>query len=164
MVDMFTVLVVFLLQNYNLTGQVIHIPKNVHLPKATSVKELKPAHIVMVADGFIHLDGFKLASVSQLSEEDWLIQPLFEHLRRAFDRDKSDQTKGIRNKMRTAVKEAKRGQPVELEEEYRKVTVQADKKVEFKMIKKIMYTLVEAGAGEINFAVEKTLKKSAATN
>ena len=49
MVDMFTVLVVFLLQNYNATGQVIYIPKEVTLPKAERIKELKPAVVVTIS-------------------------------------------------------------------------------------------------------------------
>ena len=41
---------IFLLQSYNTTGEVIHIPKEVELPKATAVKELFPAHVVIVSD------------------------------------------------------------------------------------------------------------------
>jgi biopolymer transport protein ExbD len=37
--------------------------------------------------------------------------------------------------------------------QFRRVTVQADKKIDFLTIKKIMYTVTEAGAEEINFAV-----------
>jgi biopolymer transport protein ExbD len=39
--------------------------------------------------------------------------------------------------------------------EWKKVTVQADRGIDFKIIKKILYTVTEAGAGEINFAVTK---------
>ena len=49
MVDMFTVLVVFLLQNYNVTGQVLYIPKEVVLPKAQQIKELQPAVVVTIS-------------------------------------------------------------------------------------------------------------------
>ncbi len=158
MVDMFTVLVVFLLQNYNVTGQVIHIPKDVQLPKATTVKELKPAHIVSISDNFILVDDKKIARLVQLREEDWLIRPLHDYLKKAFEMDRAKASKGIQSKIRTAVMEAKRG-AVSDEEEWRKVTVQADKKITFSVIKKVMYTLVEAGAGEVNFAVERRNKE-----
>ena len=41
MVDMFTVLVVFLLQNYASTNQILPITDQIALPKAAAVKELK---------------------------------------------------------------------------------------------------------------------------
>ena len=42
MVDMFTVLVVFLLQNYASTNQILPISDRVSLPKATSTAQLIP--------------------------------------------------------------------------------------------------------------------------
>ena len=46
MVDMFTVLAVFLLQNYKV--EEIQLKKTVPLPQATAVKKLRPAHVVVV--------------------------------------------------------------------------------------------------------------------
>lgn len=43
MVDMFTVMVVFLLQNYATTDQILPLPDIVELPKAQSTQELKPS-------------------------------------------------------------------------------------------------------------------------
>ena len=54
MVDMFTVLTVFLLQNYNPdTGAVLDIPAEVRLPQASKHKEVKPSHVVTVSRNFI---------------------------------------------------------------------------------------------------------------
>ena len=39
------------------------------------------------------------------------------------------------------------------QKDFRQVTLQADKDTDFLTVKKIMYTLTEAGASEINFAV-----------
>ena len=41
----------------------------------------------------------------------------------------------------------------EVLEPWKKITVQAHKEIDFLTIKKILFTLTEAGAGEINFAV-----------
>src|SRR5437879_4701953 len=49
MVDMFTVLTVFLLQNYAQTNQVLPLVDNVDLPKAHETKELKPSNVVVVS-------------------------------------------------------------------------------------------------------------------
>jgi biopolymer transport protein ExbD len=62
MVDMFTVLVIFLLQNYNATGQVIYIPKDVTLPKAEKIKELMPAIVVTISNKEILIDKNNLSS------------------------------------------------------------------------------------------------------
>ena len=49
MVDMFTVLAVFLLQNYATTNQILYLPEKVELPEASAVKELKPSNVVIVS-------------------------------------------------------------------------------------------------------------------
>src|SRR3989338_2779716 len=78
MVDMFTVLTIFLLQNYNVTGQVLDIPKEVKLPKASAVKELKPAHIVIISPRDVVLDKQAVISFVQVREQkDWMIRPLY---------------------------------------------------------------------------------------
>lgn len=155
MVDMFTVLVIFLLQNYNATGEIIYIPKEVVLPKATTVKELKPAHIVTVSNKEILLDKEVVASFEEVQKlEDWSIPKLKEKLQDALVKSKIEQEAKIQNKIREAVKTT-RGQPEEDKNEWSKVTVQADKGVDFLTIKKVLFTATEAGAGEINFAVTK---------
>ena len=47
---------------------------------------------------------------------------------------------------------------------WRKVTLQADKDMDYLTLKKIMYSIYKAGGGPINFAVAKeTEKKETAT-
>lgn len=155
MVDMFTVLVVFLLQNYNTTGEVLYIPKEVQLPKASSTKELKPAHVVTVSEKEILLDNVSISNFVDVKEQkDWMIKPLYNRIVEALRQDEIDYQKGLRTQLRNAVSGAKgpNGKPV-AEESRRKVTVQADKGIDFLSIKKVMYTATEAGVVEINFAV-----------
>jgi biopolymer transport protein ExbD len=47
---------------------------------------------------------------------------------------------------------------------WKKVTIQADKSIDYLTLKKIMYSIYEAGGGPINFAVAKDLSKDNATN
>jgi biopolymer transport protein ExbD len=56
MVDMFTVLAIFLLQNYNVKDFIVYTPKEVILPKAQSTKELKPAFVITISKKEILLD------------------------------------------------------------------------------------------------------------
>jgi biopolymer transport protein ExbD len=155
MVDMFTVLVIFLLQNYNTTGEILYIPKEVTLPKASSTKELKPAHIVTISNKEILLDKEPVATFNDvLAAEDWLIPRLKEELAAALIKKKAEQEGKLQNRIRDVV-ETTRGETDEDPNAWSKVTIQADKGIDFLTVKKVMYTVTEAGAGEINFAVTK---------
>ena len=61
--------------------------------------------------------------------------------------------------LKAAVDKTKPGDSGEDPNDYRRITVQADKSVDFLTIKKVMFTLYEAGAAEINFAVMKDERK-----
>lgn len=153
MVDMFTVLVVFLLQNYQTTGEVIDISDEVLLPKANYTKELKPSHVVVITKESISLDKVAVGSYLQVKEQEpWMIDGLFKAISDAFKRD--EEKKGALGLIREAVDRTKpqelRGRP----EIDKRVTVQADKSVDVLTIKKVLLTLTEVGA-EVNFAVLK---------
>lgn len=155
MVDMFTVLVIFLLQNYNTTGEILYIPKEVTLPKASTVKELKPAFVVTISNKEILLDKDVVATYDQVAaQEDFKIQSLYDQLQAALQRAEAEQKNKLQNRIRTAV-EVARGEKEEDPNAWKKVTIQADKGVDFLTVKKVMYTVTDAGAGEINFAVTK---------
>ncbi len=155
MVDMFTILVVFLLMNFSSTGEIIYIPKDVKLPKASETKELKPAHVVSVTTDSITLERetvAKLDDVKNMPKSEWLIPRLKERLAAAFKDDDVKATKdaaSLRNNLPGAQKTDKP------KEEQHKVTVQADRDMDFLTVKRIMFTVTEAGAQEINFAVQK---------
>ena len=155
MVDMFTVLVVFLLQNYNVTGAVLYIPKEIILPKAESTKDLKPAFVVTVSNKEVLLDRDVVASYESVkAQQDWMIQPLFEKLKVGLAAAKEEYDRSLQVKLQNAVDSA-RGEDQKIEENWNKITIQADKDLDFLTVKKVMYTIVEAGAGEVNFAVNK---------
>jgi len=155
MVDMFTVLVVFLLQNYNVTGQVLYIPKEVTLPKAQQIKELKPAVVVTISRKEVLLDKTVIISFDQLKEQEaWMIPTLHAGLVEALRKAKEEYERSLQKKLQDAV-EAARGESDQDLHSWNKVTIQADKGIDFLTVKKVMYTVTEAGAGEINFAVNR---------
>lgn len=160
MVDMFTVLVIFLLQNYNTTGEILYIPKEVVLPKASSVRELKPSHVVTISNKEILLDKDAVATFEDVkAAEDWSIPRLKDQLAEALQKSKAEQESKLQTRIRDAV-EATRGENEEDLNAWSKVTIQADKDVDFLTIKKVLFTVTEAGAGEINFAVTKLPQES----
>lgn len=158
MVDLFTVLVVFLLQNYATTGEVIEIPEGVKLPDAREVKELKPANVVIVSEKGLALNNDKLMDFQQVKgQTDWELGPLKEKLQQMIVKGEADK-KALTSQIKTAVEKIKVGDKA-IEQEidgFRKVTIQADKDLDFLTLKKVMYTITEAGIVEINFAVMKS--------
>ncbi len=156
MVDMFTVMVVFLLQNYATTNQVLPISDKVELPSAMEVRDLKPSNVVVISDDGISFNSEVVATFDDLKkQEDWLLVPLETRIKDMI-KVGTDQKNSLGQKIRQAVNEAKTNLEKEEEvDDFLKITIQADKTVDFLSVKKIMYTVTEAGIHEINFAVIK---------
>lgn len=156
MVDMFTVLAVFLLQNYATTNQILYLPEKVELPQANAVKELKPSNVVIVSKDGIFLNEKKLVAYENVKEQsDWLITPLEEGIKELI-KEGEEEKKKLSSRIKQAVTEVRKGDEGLLEiDKFRKMTIQADKLMDFLTVKKVMYTVTEAGAIEINFAVLK---------
>jgi biopolymer transport protein ExbD len=165
MVDMFTVLVVFLLQNYATTDQILPMPEAVQLPQAQSVKELKPSNVVVLTTEDLKINSIKVADFKAVKEsEDWLIVELERELKKMIEAGEAEKQK-LGAKIQEAVTQAREGEKPEDEiDEFRKVTIQADSKIDFLTVKKIMYTVTEAGIYEINFAVMKKTEELAIPN
>lgn len=158
MVDMFTVLTVFLLQNYATTGEVISLPKEVKLPNAAAVKELHPSNVVVISTDDIMLNNQSLVAFTKVKEqEDWMIKELKESLEKLIQEGEKEKL-SLGNQIRKAVNETKTADasaPKDVVDQFRKITIQADKEVDFLTVKKVMFTVTEAGIFEINFAVIK---------
>lgn len=155
MVDMFTVLTIFLIQNYKVTGTVIDLEKGIQLPQAKQTKDLNPSVVVILSKQGLTLEKTKLAELADVQAQDsWIIDKLYTETISTFLRKESELQGGTREQVQKMVKELRDGEKTP--EEIRKVTLQADKEIDMLSVKKVMYTLTEAGATEINFAVVKT--------
>ena len=145
MVDMFTVLVVFLLQNYASTNQILPIVEQIELPQASSVEELKPSLVVALSTKVLSFNDKKIISfqeVQQISDMS-VISPLLEIVQKTIENVKKD--KGLNE-------DQKKEDEVTA---YYRVTLQVDKEIDFLSVKKVLYTLTEAGVQQVNFAVVK---------
>ena len=155
MVDMFTVLVVFLLQNYAVTNQILPISEKIALPQAKEVKELKPSHVVIISDGIVTLNEDVLGALSeQTSETDWVFPPLKDKMEELLQISRE----GGSNFLLAQLKKMNANPEDEslIKQAPFRVTIQADENTHFLEVKKIMYTLTSAGVREMNFAVIKT--------
>lgn len=165
MVDMFTVLVVFLLQNWASTNEILPLPDAVDLPSAAEVKELSPSTIVIISNSEIRLNSQVISDYLSIKEqEDWNVEPLFQGLQKLIVEGEEKKRVAVGDRVRQAINQAQTGAPSADEiDEFRKVTIQAEKTIDFLTVKKIMFTATEAGISQINFAVLKREKAKEGT-
>ena len=160
MVDMFTVLVIFLLQNYSATGEILYMPKEIVLPKANRVNELKPSLVVTVSSKEILIDRTPVATFDEVKNSvEWTIPNLRDQVKVILEKAKAEQEAKLQNKVRNVVDKTL-GKDVDDPNAWRKVTLQADKNIDYLTMKKVMYSIYEAGCGPINFAVSKDSDKN----
>lgn len=162
MVDMFTVLVVFLLQNFQV--EEIEFKDNIEMPEAAAVKKLLKSRVVSVSTEDIILDKYRIVDLQDVQEqESWMIENLYTRMNELIEEAREDVRSELVARLSEAVDEEQFKEiEQELEKEVTRVTVQADKEIDFLTMKKVLYTLTEAGASEINFAVfEKSLPEHA---
>ena len=165
MVDMFTVLVIFLLQNYNSTGEILYIPKEVTLPQANRVNELQPSVVVTVSAKEVLIDTTPVATFAEVEQAtDWVIPNLRDQVRVLLEKAKADQEAKLQDKIRNAVDKTLGKEDEADKFAWKKVTLQADKNIDYLTLKKIMYSIYEAGGGPINFAVAKKTEEAGTAN
>ena len=157
MVDLFTVLVVFLLQNYAATGEIIEIPEGVELPQAKEVKDLKPANVIVVSKDDVKLNDESIVTYNVVkADQDWVVDELKNKVITLIEDGEKEKASDLGNKVKVAVDNIK-DQAEEEIDAFRKMTIQADEKIDFLTLKKVMFTVTEAGIYEINFAVLKNV-------
>ena len=157
MVDMFTVLVVFLLQNYAVTDQILPISEKIALPQAEEVKELKPSHVVILSEGQVSLNTKPLGVLAEhTSASQWVFGPLKERMDEIIKQAEEGENSFLAAQLAriTPDKKDELGQKAPV-----RVTIQADENTVFSDIKKVMFTLTASGIQEMNFAVIKQRKK-----
>lgn len=136
LVDMFVIIVIFLLQNFSATGEILFMSKDIQLPDAANAQEILRSPVVQVSIDSIMLEGELIARTDDLARDEyWNIPQLEEKLRDLKKRyefihqgDSAGQFKGD-------------------------INIQAHKEVLFKAVKRVMYSCNQAGYFNINFAV-----------
>jgi biopolymer transport protein ExbD len=137
MVDIMTMLVMFLLLQFSASGEVLFINKDIKLPDAVHGQAIDRAPVIAVTKDQIIVEGQKVAEMMDIEKDDfWNIPSLEERLRdekkrwdyiHQNDPDKEKNWKGD-------------------------INIQADVKIPFKFIKRVMYSCNQAGYFNINFA------------
>jgi len=143
MMDMFTIILVFLLKTYSTEGQLISPSEHLELPKSTVQKAPEVALDVVVTrkeilvnDKPVLVEPRDDPYILVGDEFDKVITPLY-------------------NRLLTYSKEAKKMEELYGTEFTGKVTIQGDYRLPFKLLVKIMYTCGQAEYGNMRLVVYK---------
>lgn len=135
MVDMFVILVIFLLQFFAASGQTLNLSAETVLPGSTSHEQIEQAVQIEVTRDYIALEGVKVANVDELSGNDLRIPGLADGLTKLREK-----TERIAAKNPNVTFDGK-------------AILVADKRVKYDTITRIMFTAGNSGYGKINMAV-----------
>lgn len=133
MIDMFVMLVIFLIMQFSATGEILYINKDVVLPKAKMTAELLRAPVITVTKDQIRFEDKLVQKVADLQGED--IFKSEELGKRLQEYKKSYEINNI--------KELFKGE----------VIIQGDSNVPFHVVKKVLNTCAANGFFTINYAV-----------
>ncbi|MEE2901571.1 MAG: biopolymer transporter ExbD [Myxococcota bacterium] len=133
LIDMFVLLVVFLIMNFSATGELVTISKDIKLPKASTTKMLERAPIIQISAKTVAVEGFKVGDSDDIIKDEDLRVPQLT--------DKLQEMRKVDEMMHPGAQF--KGQ----------IIINADKDVEFKLVRKVMMASAEAGYTAINYAV-----------
>ena len=137
LVDMFVILLIFLLLSYSTGGHLMYMAQSVLMPESLSREQLEPAVEIAVATDRIYVDGeLIMDDLTEWYTEKKLLMPvLYENLKLK------------------ALKFKKMEEEVPLFHFAGKVTIQADRDLPFHVLKKVLYTADRADFPRISLAV-----------
>ncbi len=138
MMDMFTIILVFLLKNFSTEGAIVTPADNLTLPKSTVEKRAKEALGVKISRSTISventlvLDGDAYGRL--LTQKEFMIDPLFDALVHYAE-------------------EAKKMASVAGTEFSGEITIQGDVEIPYSVLTRVMYTCGQAGYPNMNLFV-----------
>src|SRR5437016_12762134 len=135
LVDVMTIVVIFLLMNFSANGEVLYMSKDIKLPDAYHGAQLERAPVISVSGEAVTFDGRMLLQTSDLEKGDVLNVPELEDALR-------DEKRRYEQIHQNDPDHPFRGL----------VNVQADRRIPFRVIKRVMFACNQSGFGNINFA------------
>jgi len=139
-IDFLIVLVVFLLISFSASGELLAQKPNLTMPKAANVSDLEISPVISVDTVVVTLDGRRMADTATLAAT-----PKVERIEELIQ----DLETLKRNWAILHPTEPFPGQ----------VIIQADISIDFRVIKKLMFSSAQAGYGKVEFAVNRSGEK-----
>jgi biopolymer transport protein TolR len=127
LIDILTLLLVFLIQSFNAEGTLITPSSDLVLPSSSSKKQPSPSIMLEVTRDGVVAEGKQLAeNKSFAGSADFLITSVYDWL--------------ARKKNKTAAQQ-------------KKIIIQCDRDIEFNIVKRVMYTCSKAGFTDFSVLV-----------
>jgi len=139
-IDFLIVLVVFLLISFSASGELLAQKANLKMPKAANVVDLDIAPVISVDPVVVTLDGRRMADTATLASD-----PKVERIEQLIQ----DLETLKRNWSILHPQEPFPGQ----------VVLQADVSIDYRVIKKLMFSTAQAGYANVSFAVNRVGEK-----
>ncbi len=125
LIDVMTILLVFLIQNFSVEGNLITPSNDLTIPKSSIETRPEMMVSVQISEDMVMLDGEKLVNISDYADaEEYLIQPLFD---------------------RMVLKRSTTSTP--------KLMLEADRELPFNVIKRVAFTCSKAGFSDFSVLV-----------
>lgn len=139
MMDILTVLLLFLLKSFVVDGEAMVPPAGLELPESTADSKVRASIVVAINDDTILVGDEAVASVSEsLADPSPVIEPLAAYFDATWRKlDDIARLKG------------------QAESDARTVTIQGDRDMEYRVLEKVMFTLAESGFEDVSLAVIK---------
>ncbi|MCB0384842.1 MAG: biopolymer transporter ExbD [Bdellovibrionales bacterium] len=136
MIDMFSMLVIFLLLNFSATGEAYFVAKDIKLPEAENARPLESLPLITVTKQYVSIDSEQIGTnPADFSMNNWNMEAFSASLRRL---------KALQDNLRAAGLKPKT-----------EVNIQADKGTPVLYVKRVMNVLITEGFTGINFAVKE---------
>jgi biopolymer transport protein ExbD len=133
LIDMFVIMVVFLIMNFSATGELVNLSKDIQLPKATVTSMLERAPIIQISANTVAIEGSKVGDADEILKDPDLRIPSLT--------DKLQEMRKIDEMMHP-------GQPFKGQ-----LIINCDKAIDFKLVRKVMFAAADAGYTNFNYAV-----------
>ena len=138
LVDVMTILLIYLLQSFSAEGNIITVHKDLILPESSAKKPPELRVTLTVNNYYILAENIMVASVDEvLSSEEIVIPGLYQWLK-----TRREATEKIE---RYSTKTKFKGE----------ISIQGDKRIRFRLLKKIMYTCGQQGYNNFSLAVQR---------
>jgi biopolymer transport protein ExbD len=138
LIDVMTILLIYLLQSFSSEGDIVTVHKSLILPESSAKKNPELRTTLTVNNSYILAEDVKVATVEEVLTSDELIIPgLNDWLE--MRREKTEKIEQYSTKTKF------KGE----------ITIHGDKRIRFRLLKKIMYTCGQQGYNNFSLAVRK---------
>jgi len=135
-IDFLIVLVIFLLMSFSASGELVAQQPTITMPDADNTQQIEISPIIAVDERVITLDGTRVADTQTQGQSAQVdrIEPLISGLEA----------------------EKRKWETIHPSEPFAgQVIVQADRNIDFRVVKKVMFSAAAAGYGNVSFAVNQ---------